>query len=424
MGFKFDEKTLVNNNIFKYEDKLNSAYTRFLDRTPTYVTYYNINTVESTVDLGFANVEKIVGNSSPIKYNEVKNLPVYGMETIQLDIEEGEEGLTSSYDGGELIILPDTIKPYQDDFFILDHKGYQFLFRVTGVYYDTIKSNNFYKVTFSVKYVTEEDSKKIIEQVTNKYTCVVDNIGTEDKCIIEDDDYHLLTRMKDLYNQIAERYKLFYYKKKFNSFLFIDPNNNICIYDRYITNFIQKHGLLYDNESHRTVYLNNEDDDGGFMIEYDTSIYKAYELRKTNRIPINKFNISDINNIYSVFKYYRSNKVKSVRFKQGIKDYLPASLIKAMVTGDIPEITDKGGHVMTNIIDPTYPLDDYTFDEADNIIVKYMHDKIDSIHNINFDALEEFTYFYASWTNLIKVPLLLYAMKGYYKLFIKKQSIN
>ena len=61
MGFKFDEKTLVNNNIFKYEDKLNSSYTRFLDKTPTYVTYYNINTIESTVDLGFSNVEKILG---------------------------------------------------------------------------------------------------------------------------------------------------------------------------------------------------------------------------------------------------------------------------------------------------------------------------------------------------------------------------
>lgn len=424
MGFKFDEKALVNNNIFKYEDKLNSAYTRFLDRTPTYVTYYNINTIESTVDLGFSNVEKVVGNGSPIKYNEVKNLPVYGMEAIQLDIEEAEEGLTSSYDGGELIILPDTIKPYQDDFFILEHKGHQFLFRVTGVYYDTIKSNNFYKITFSVKYVTEEDSRKIIEQVTNKYTCVVDNIGTEDKCIIEDDDYELLIKMKDLYNQIAERYKLFYYKKKYNSFIFIDPNSVVGIYDRYLTNFIQKHGLLYDNESHRTIYLNNEDDDCHFMMEYDSSIYKAYELRKKNRIPVNKFTITDINNMYSVFKYYRTNKIKSVRFNRGIKDYLPASLIKAIATGELPGVTDKGGQVMTNILDPTFPLDDYTFDEADNIIVKYMNDMIDSIHNINFDELEEFTYFYGSWTNYIKVPLLLYAMKGYYKLFIKKQSIN
>ena len=37
MGFKFDEKLLINNNIFKYEDKLNSQYTRFLESTPTFI---------------------------------------------------------------------------------------------------------------------------------------------------------------------------------------------------------------------------------------------------------------------------------------------------------------------------------------------------------------------------------------------------
>lgn len=424
MGFKFDEKALVNNNIFKYEDKLNSAYTRFLDKTPTYVTYYNINTVETTVDLGFSNVEKILGNGSPIKYNEVKNLPVYGMEAIQLNVEEAEEGLTSSYDNGELIVLPDTIKPYPDDFFILEHRGHEFLFRVTGVDYDTIKSNNFYRITFTIKYVTHEDSVKILNQVTNKYTCVVDNIGTEDKCIIEDDYYKMLITMKSLYGQISERYKLFFYKKKYNSFVFVDPEGNVNIYDRYITNFIQKHGLLYDTESHRTIYLNNEDNDCSFMMEYDMSIFKAYELRKKNRIPVNKFNVTNINNMYSVFNYYRNNKVKSVRFRQGARDYLPASLVKAMATGELPDITDLGGQVITNVTDPTYPLDNETFDEADAIIVKYMNDLIDSIHNIDFDKLEEFTYFYPSWSNFVKVPLLLYAMKGYYKLFIGKQSNN
>ena len=56
--------------------------------------------------------------------------------------------------------------------------------------------------------------------------------------------------------------------------------------------------------------------------------------------------------------------------------------------------------------------------------MKYMNDQIEIIHNIYFDALEEFTYYVPNWTNMIKVPLLLYVMKGYYKLFIRKQSIN
>ena len=408
MGFKFDEKLLVNNNIFKYEDKLNSAFTRFLETTPTYVTYYNINSVESTVDLGFSNVDMILGSESPIRYSEVKNLPIYGMETIQLDIDENDEGMDSSYDG-ELIILPDTITPYPDDFFILEHKGYNFLFRVTAVNYDTIKSNNFYKISFTIKYVTEEDSKKILNQVTEKFTCIVGNIGTEDRCIIEDGVYELLQRMKYLYSEICERYKMFFYNKKYNVIMYYDAEEMLGIYDRYVNMFIQKHGLFYDKETHRAIYLNNEDETCCFPIEYDNSLFKVFEARKKiKRYPYNNFKIQEIKNIYSVFKYY-SAKVYSVRFKGGSVEYFPHQIIDAMVSGNIPDKTAES----------VFP-----FDEADRLIVKYMNDQIDSIHNIDFDSLEEFTYFQPEWANMIKVPLLLYVMKGYYKLFIKKQSFN
>ena len=405
MGFKFDEKTLINNNIFKYEEKLNTQYTRFLDQTPTYVTYYNINTIETTVDLGFSNVEKILGQGSPIRYSEVKNLPVYGMEQIQLQLDEGEEGLNSSFDA-DLIILPDTIQPYPDDFFIIEHKGYEFLFRVTGVEYDTIKSNNFFKIQFAVKYVTSEESKKILNQVTEKYTCIVENIGTQDRCIIEDDEYALLMKMKEYYNLISERYKLFYYRKKYNSFVFASVNGELT-YDRYLSMFIQKHGLLYDAESHRTIYLNNEDESCCFIMESDSSIYRAFELRNTKREISNSFSRVSINNMYSVFNYFRRSDVLSVRFRNGVRDYLKPELVKAIHTGDLTE-----------------PEDDKIFDEADNIIVKYMNDQIESIYSINFENLEEVVYFQSNWDNFVKIPLLLYAMKGYYKLFTQKQSNN
>jgi hypothetical protein len=402
MGFNFDEKALVNNNIFKYEDKLNSAFTRFLETTPTYVTYYNISSIESTVDLGFANVEKILGSQSPIRYSEVKNFPIYGMETIQIDLDEAEEGLTGNYDGGELIILPDTIVPYPDDFFIIEHKGYDMLFRVTTVNYDTIKSNNFYKIGFSIKYVNKEESLKILNQVTNKYTCIVDNIGTEDKCIIEDAVYELLQKMQYLYNDIAERYKLFFYNKKYNVMMFYNPEGSFGVYDRYINFFIQKHGLLYDNKSHKTIYLNNEDDTCCFALEYDNSLYRTFETRKNiKRYPYNKFKIQDIKNVYSVFKYFNS-KVYSVRFNGGDAEYFPKQIIDIMVNGKIP-------------IDTTYE-----YDEADRLLMMYMNDQVENIYSINFDELEEFTYYKPTWVNMIKVPLLLYVLKGYYKLFIKK----
>ena len=180
--------------------------------------------------------------------------------------------------------------------------------------------------------------------------------------------------------------------------------------------FIQKHGLLYDHETHRTIYLNNEDDTCCYLLEYDTSIYRAYEARKFSRLPIAKFTLVELGNMWSVFKYFRS-RVKSLRFSNGTIEYLPEPLLNAMRTGELPEEIsfENKDYDETNT---------YVFDEADSIIVKYMHDKIDSIYSIDLDKLEEFSYFKPVWNNLIKVPLLLYALKGYYKLFIKKQSIN
>lgn len=426
MGFKFDEKALINNNIFKYEDKLNTQYTRFLDKTPTYVTYYNISTVESTVDLGFSNVEKILGSNSPIRFNEVNNLPIYGMEAIQLAIEEDEEGLDTNYDG-ELIILPDTIKPYPNDFFILEHRKRDLLFQVTGVEYDTIKSNNFYKISFTIKYTDPEDVKKILKQVSTKYTCVVDNIGTEDKCIIENEEYDLLKKLQTIYNEISERYLMYFYNNKYNSIVYVDVNRN-TIYDRYINHFIQKHGLIYDKDTHKCIYLMNQDNSCSFNIEYDRSIFKAYEVRKPKRINSYYFSLNEINDYSSVFKYYNTQNCKSVRFANGKYEYYNSGFINALKSGELEPHGPIAGY---DKIQPIYYLQDnipkcnYTnFTEMEQIIIKYLHDKIESIYSINMEDLEDEAFFDITWDNYVKIPLLLYALKGYYKLFVQKQLSN
>ena len=139
------------------------------------------------------------------------------------------------------------------------------------------------------------------------------------------------------------------------------------------------------------------------------SIYRIFELRRKNRVILPMYRLGDITNIYSVFKYYNAN-VKSVRFANGDKPYLPQDVVMAMVSGVIPE------EPKNDTVDMPY-----IFDEADKMIVKYMNDQIESIYNIDFEALIDFNYFTPTWFNFVKIPLLLYVMKGYYNLFIKKQ---
>lgn len=80
MAFIIDEKNLIDNNVFKYEDRLKSPLARYQDTTPTYVTYYHINNDETLVDAGFKDVQSIIGFRSPIRFDEIKNFPLYGLD--------------------------------------------------------------------------------------------------------------------------------------------------------------------------------------------------------------------------------------------------------------------------------------------------------------------------------------------------------
>ena len=422
MGFKFNEKDFINNNIFKYEDKLNNQFSRFQEQTPTYVTWYNICVAESTVDLGFSNVERVIGYNSPIKYNEIKNFPVYGMEAIQLSLDDDEEGLDTEYEG-EVTILPDTIHPLPNDFFILEHKGKDFLFEVTTVNYDTIKSNNYYKVGFHVKYIDKELAEQIENQLSGKYTCIVDNIGTQDKCIIEDEVLTLLIRLQEFYNDLSSKYISYFYNKKYNSFIYVDINKTM-VYDRYLNMFIQKNSLIYDHETHKCIYLCNEDNCCSFNMEYDNSIYKAFELNRRDRIKHYMFRLQDISNIYSIFKYFNV-ECNSVRFNNGEMNYLEPCLINAIKNG----INENNLSEKDEVYIPIYYLqkdkDNETinsdnFNEFDKIIIKYMNDQIDNIHSIDLNKLEDMIFFDLNWFTFIKIPLVLFVLKNSYKKFIQK----
>ncbi|WP_304576691.1 hypothetical protein [Romboutsia ilealis] len=427
-GFIFNEQEFVNDNIFKFENKLNSQYSRFLDKSPTYVTYYNISTIESTVDLGFSNIEAILGPNSPLKFKEIKDFPVYGLDSVQFDLEDEDEGLNSSFDS-ELIILPNTVKPLPNDFFIVNHLGKQFLFMVTSVSYDTIKSNNYYKIGYTIKSLDEDSSDKVKKQVNEVYKCIVENIGTEDKCLILEEDYELIKRMSSVYRNIAKRYLLYFYNKKYNSFLF-KHETGFKAYDRYLTHFIQEHSLFNEKGNHETIMLCNEDDTQDFYPEYDQSIYRVFELRKPKYIKIYKFVCTCIENRYSTFNLYRDYSVKSVRYRYGDICYLHEPFLNLLKKGFKPiqprneEPLDPEFSIdPEEALDPDFTLDHHVcpneFTEMDNVIVGYMHNTISSIRNIDLEELDSLLYFDNTWEIFIKIPLLLFTLKYYYKEFMK-----
>ena len=352
------EHEFLNENINKLEERLNTQYARILDTKPTYTTYYQVNPVMSTVDNGFLDSESSIGHNSPIRYNEIKVFPIYGLEQIQLQIDDNDWGLDTNYEG-EGIILPQTIKPTPGDWFVIDYLNIPVMFYVNSVNFDTIKSNNYYRISFHVRSIDVDAKKALSKQIVDKYTCDVKNIGSIDNVIIRDDIKKILDDAKKVVNKVKDLYKKIYYKNQYNSFI-MDKNSKCTgeqyyCYDRSLSFFIQQEGLYVDKYQLDTLYLLNEDYDDLFELEYEMSFFKRLSERDiTFLLDQYKYMIVTKHNMHSSFTFYRKNmKYIQTTTKDFGYDYIE------------PELLD---YIKRN--------DDTHSDSRYNLIVKYFNKTI------------------------------------------------
>jgi len=63
------------------------------------------------------------------------------------------------------------------------------------------------------------------------------------------------------------------------------------------------------------------------------------------------------------------------------------------------------------------------FSEFDKILIKYINNNIESIYDIDLEKLDDELFFDLNWFNFIKIPLVLFCMKGCYKKILSKTII-
>lgn len=392
MGKFIAESTFINNNITKFEDRLNSQYSRVLESKPVYCTYYHISNNETSVDSGFNDVERLLGDNSPVRFHEVKNFPIYGISEIQLNLELEDEGINSGYDG-DGIILDNTIKPLPGDLFLINHIKSKVIFIVTTVEYDTIKSNNYYKIGFSIKSIDENDHLMDIDRQTiEKYTCNVKNIGTDEKVIIRDDIFKIIEEIRDLRLDIINKYKVLFYNKKFNSFMI--RVDDILIYDRCLNNFIQTNQILNDPDDYESIYLSNEDYDNTFLYEYEASFFRAIEKNNKSIVKSEyKFMTYKSVDPTSMFGYY-NEPVRTVRFTGGFMEYINISILQGISNNIITE----------------EPLFD--------IIIKYFNKSISTPFELKLEEIKDYPFVSPTFEAFIYVPMVLFILEEWRKSFI------
>ena len=277
MSLIFDEKTVLNQNIFKYESRLKANTARFMTESASLTTYYQIQDNRITVDRGLQSIDQLFGHYSPLRFNKIKDFPVYGLQQINPNNDDSTQ-IEDIQVEGECIILPSTIVPNPNDFFILNHLRMRALFRVMEVQVDSMKVDGFYKIKYQLYSCSEETLIALEKQTINTFITELNALGTELNPIIREDNFILRSKIKQMINKIIYGYRSLFYETNHNCFLYLDPETRFKWFDLCGNEFMAKHNLMNIENSSNVIVLSDKLQDQKFPLYYNMSIYNWLEL--------------------------------------------------------------------------------------------------------------------------------------------------
>lgn len=277
---------------------LNNPYYIHSNKKPTEVTYYKQNLEKTTLDEASGLNYAHLGAQSPIKFNKILGFYIYGIEQMSPDMSVGDFGLEKEPIEGQALVLPNTIEPTVGDFFKINYIKEDVLFKITTVNSDTLDNgSNCYQVGYLLDRSGMQDT--IEKQVVKTFKCIVDNIGTDFKCIIEDTTIELIGKLEGAIEQIIDAYQIFFDPKVQN---FVYKYNGKYLYDPYLLEFMIRNKLMEGGREY--IYLHQGcAQDKLFGYNYSRSIY--YILENPEELDVRKIYmtgtatvIEDINSLF------------------------------------------------------------------------------------------------------------------------------
>lgn len=390
MAIRVNEQRMVDDNTFQYEEKIKSPTSRLIEQTPTFVQYFHINDLESTTDAGFRDVASLLGYRSPFRFDKIDNFPIYGLDQIVLQLNEEDQGFDTSYEG-DAIILPSTIKPLQNDLFIIPFLKDSYIFRVIAIEYDNIMPDNFYKIQFKLEYLDQEWLDKLENQKQDEYECILENIGTESECIMEKSSFMQMKEVEKMYREICDFYKAMFYNERHNVFL-APLEKGHFLYDPLQTQFINSHKLFNERTDLETLILTDQYTDNKRKIKYARSMYRYIELRKKE--------------LLSNFRYMTKpgmvlHESSFYRWHDKMIDVL-----------DIPEyITNDAPYIFSDEFKTAIECNVDTDSKYSEFIKKYLRKEDIKIKDIPLDLDEELLYMNNCIEVFFFVPVILYIIR-------------
>lgn len=423
MGILKTADTMVDNSMQELANVLNSKFTSYLqgNGTPVLVTYYNLDTNNSTVELGSETYDKRLGDNSPLRFNKILDFPVYGLKDLIPTKEQLDGGLVDIDIEGDVVILPNSIKPNP-----LDHFVYHFLdgrsvtFRVTDIEYSSIKSNSYYKLTTSLADVNDDHTEDNLEDQTIKtYKTCLNILGTNERCIVEDTVFDTIESIDKIRKVMIQMYLDTFYERKYNALLFRGHSGGYPLFDPYLTNFIIKNNVLDKSSYGQYIVLVGYDMRQEVNRDYNKSIYRNLELRDTThmkRLSIMPVTFRTIDT--NPFAYYGEEVVFSVDLVEYID---PRHMVNAHGEGT-PNSWCSNEYIHTDLlhrIENAQPFTDFPDDTSlkfGNIIINFLT-KGNLYGLLTESSMKELLGYEVSynWNDFVYVPMLIYILDEYIK---------
>lgn len=386
---------MVDENIKKFEERMQSKIIRFTDHTQTYTTYYHIANPNSTTDDGFVDIESLVGARSPFRYQKINGFPIYGLEALIPQLSDTDFGLDSNIEG-EAIILPGTIKPCPNSFFLIDHLELPAIFRVTEISYDNIRPDNFYQIHYKLEFIDEERIQQLDQKVLEDCECVLENIGSEERCIIQSKDYSQLQKIQTLYRDMVSTYLDIFYDSTHNS-LISHYKDDKYLYDPFMTYFINTHGLFEQKNSFKVIRLTDQMNDPYFKIKYERSLYRLIERQDPmliNQVPYNL--VVAAANENSTFHFHYAYDIYAVDLV-GLYNGSGILGMDYIFSDEMVEKIKNGEECKDN------PFLD--------MMIKYIHKKEISIYDIDLEMHRELLHLHSNIEIYFFTPIILFILK-------------
>lgn len=336
-----DKTNFIDANIERYASDKISQYSRYLDQSHIFCTYYPINKIMSRVDKGLGNTYSYHGSNSSLRYNKVKNLPLFNVPELKPELEYDENGTDINLDISGVTLLPNTIKPNAGDYVLITLPGAkEFLFIVKSFEYNTIQSNDYYQISLEIKDVgTNLEKKKFDGLIVDAFETIYENIGTEDNCFIRTEDITKLEAIVSLITEIKDMYMNNYWDDKLGCFTVKYYDGLNYFYDFILSMFIMKSEIFYEVDNPKTIMLVNLDNGENSEKLFNRTIFYSVLNGNTDYLSKDLYyytrNIYSSSSIFNIYNYpchtIELVMLKYVSKNNGFKEYFSHELIECII---------------------------------------------------------------------------------------------